>query len=73
MARLFAFGAVLAALSPPLVAMSWNEAAAEQQFTCSEAKANCGGQRVCQRRFEACLETGCWKVGIFKKCGYEKK
>jgi hypothetical protein len=68
------FGAVLAAmLSVPFVAMSSNEALAQQRATCSQARSHCGTQRVCQRRYDACIETGCWKVGLIKRCGYEKE
>jgi hypothetical protein len=28
---------------------------------------------VCQRRYEACMETGCWTVTLVKRCGYEKR
>jgi len=49
------FGAVLAAmLSVPFVAMSSNEALAQQRATCSQARSHCGTQRVCQRRYDAC-------------------
>jgi len=49
------FGAVLAAmLSVPFVAMSSNEALAQQRATCSQARSHCGMQRVCQRRYDAC-------------------
>jgi hypothetical protein len=68
------FGAVLAAmLSAPLVTMSYNEASAQQRATCSQARSHCGTQRVCQRRYDACMETGCWSVGLVKRCGYEKE
>jgi hypothetical protein len=26
-----------------------------------------------QRRYDACMETGCWTVGLIKRCGYEKE
>jgi hypothetical protein len=68
------FGAVLAAaLSVSFVAMSSNEASAIQRATCSQARSYCGTQRVCQRRYDACIKTGCWKVGLIKRCGYRKK
>jgi len=66
------FGVVLAAmLSLPFVAISSNDASAQQRATCSQARSLCGKQPVCQRRYEACMETGCWTVGLVKRCGYE--
>ena len=56
-----------------VLALSYGEAAAQQRSTCSQALAHCGKQRVCQRRFENCMETGCWTVVMVKRCGYEKK
>ena len=53
--------------------MSCGDAAAQQRSTCSQARAHCGTQRVCQRRFENCMETGCWTVLMVKRCGYEKR
>jgi hypothetical protein len=38
-----------------------------------EARSSCGKQPVCQRRHDACIETGCWTVGLIKRCGYEKR
>jgi hypothetical protein len=74
MAHFVALRTVLAAaLSVPLVAMSYDEASAQQQVTCSQALSVCGRQPVCQRRYKACLETGCWTVSILKKCGYDKR
>jgi hypothetical protein len=73
MARLL-FGTVLVTvLSAPFVAMSYNEASAQERATCSQARAHCGTQRVCQRRYEACMETGCWTVTLVRRCGYEKR
>lgn len=73
MARLL-FGTILVAvLSVPFVAMSYNEASAQERATCSQARAHCGTQRVCQRRYEACMETGCWTVTLVRRCGYEKR
>jgi hypothetical protein len=55
----FAFGAVLTLmLGVPFVAISYNEASAQERGTCSQARSHCGTQRVCQRRFENCMETG---------------
>jgi hypothetical protein len=66
------FGGVLAAmLSLPFVAISSNDASAQQRATCSQERSLCGKQPVCQRRYEACMETGCWTVGLVKRCGYE--
>lgn len=73
MARLL-FGTVLvAALGLPFVAMFQNEAWAQERATCSQARAHCGTQRVCQKRYEACMETGCWTVTVVRRCGYEKR
>jgi len=59
----FIFRIVLATmLSVPLVAISYSEAPAQQRATCSQARSSCGTQRVCQRRYDACMETGCWTV-----------
>jgi hypothetical protein len=68
------FGGVLAAmLSVPFLAMSSDKASAQQRATCSQARSHCGTQRVCQTRYDACIDTGCWKVGRIKRCGYEKE
>ena len=73
MARLL-FGTILVAvLSVPFVALSYNQASAQERATCSQARAHCGTQRVCQRRYEACMETGCWTVTLVRRCGYEKR
>ena len=74
MSHFFVFGTVLAAtLSVPFVAISYNEASAQEPPTCSQARSYCGKQRICQKRFEACMQTGCWTVGLLKKCGYQKR
>ena len=66
MARLV-FRTVLAAvLSAPFAAIFFNEAPAQERATCSQARSQCGKQRVCQRRYDACMETGCWTVGFIK-------
>jgi hypothetical protein len=70
----FIFGVVVAAmLAVPFVAMSCSDASAQQRATCSQARSHCGTQRVCQRRYETCVESGCWTVGLLKRCGYEKE
>jgi hypothetical protein len=70
----FALGAVLVAmLSLPLVAVSYGAAEAEERATCSQARSSCGKQRVCQRRYQACLQTGCWTVLAVRRCGYIKR
>jgi len=47
----FAFGPVLVVmLSVPFVAISYNEAPAQERATCSQARSSCGKQPVCQRR-----------------------
>ena len=73
MARLIVATALVAMLGMPLLAMFSGEASAQQRATCSQARAHCGTQKVCQRRFESCMETGCWTVGLVKRCGYEKQ
>jgi hypothetical protein len=74
MALFFVFGTVLAAtLSVPFVAISYNEASAQERATCSQARSNCGSQRTCQRRYEACMQTGCWTVLLVQRCGYQKR
>jgi hypothetical protein len=73
MAR-FVFATALAAvLGVPLLAMSYGGASAQERATCSQARAQCGTQRVCQRRFDSCMQTGCWTVVMVKRCGYEKR
>src|SRR5262249_16588436 len=68
------FGGVLAAmLSLPFVAMSSNEASAQQRATCSQAPSHSATQPVSQTPYDAWIETGCWKVGLIKRCGYEKE
>jgi hypothetical protein len=73
MARFSVAIALVGMLAAPLLALSYGEAAAQQRSTCSQALAHCGKQRVCQRRFENCMETGCWTVVMVKRCGYEKR
>ena len=60
-------------LSLPLVAIAYSEAPAQERETCSQARSHCGAQRVCQRRYDACLQTGCWTVGLIKRCGYQQQ
>ena len=73
MARLLFAIVLVAALGVPFAAMFQNEASAQERATCSQARAHCGTQRVCQRRYEACMETGCWTVTLVRRCGYEKR
>ena len=73
MARLLFAIVAVAALRVPFLALSENEASAQERATCSQARAHCGTQRVCQKRFEACMETGCWTVTLVRRCGYEKR
>jgi hypothetical protein len=69
----FVFRTILATtLSVPFAAISYSEAPAQQRATCSQARSHCGTQPACQRRYEVCMETGCWAVGLVKRCGYEK-
>src|SRR5213080_788209 len=68
------FRAVVATmLIVPFVAISYDKASAQERLTCSQALSHCGTQPVCQRRYEACIEVGCWTVGLIKRCGYEKR
>jgi hypothetical protein len=39
--------------------------------TCSQAWSVCGTHPICQGRYDACMETGCWIVGAVKRCGYQ--
>jgi hypothetical protein len=71
MAR-FVIVPVLAAMLA-LLAVTWGAAWAQERATCSQARAHCGTQRVCQRRFDNCMQTGCWTVVMVKRCGYEKR
>lgn len=73
MARFLVATALVGMLAAPLLVLSYGVAAAQQRSTCSQALAHCGKQRVCQRRFENCMETGCWTVVMVKRCGYEKR
>jgi hypothetical protein len=73
MARFIVATALVGMLAAPLLVFSYGDAAAQQRSTCSQALAHCGKQRVCQRRFENCMETGCWTVVMVKRCGYEKR
>jgi hypothetical protein len=70
----FAFGTVLLVmLCVPFVSSSYSAAWAQERETCSQARLNCGAQRVCQRRYETCMQTGCWIVGPVKRCGYQQQ
>jgi hypothetical protein len=62
---------VLAAIA--FLTLAWGAAGAQERATCSQARAHCGTQRVCQRRFDNCMQTGCWTVVMVKRCGYEKR
>jgi hypothetical protein len=73
MARVVVAIVLAAVLGVPLLALSYSMASAQQRATCSQARALCGTQRVCQKRFENCMETGCWTVVLVKRCGYEKR
>jgi len=73
MARFILATALAAVLGMPLLAMSYGGASAQERATCSQARVRCGTQRVCQKRFESCMETGCWTVVLVKRCGYEKR
>jgi len=74
MAHFFALAIILGATSGVLlVAMPYNEASAQLRITCSQARSNCGTLQICQKRYEACMETGCWTVARLKKCGYQKR
>jgi hypothetical protein len=56
-----------------LLAVPFGAAWAQERATCSQARAHCGKQRVCDKRFETCMQTGCWTVVMVKRCGYEKR
>ena len=73
MARFVVATVLVAMLALPLLAISYSRASAQQRATCSQALAQCGTQRVCQRRFDNCMQTGCWTVVMVKRCGYEKR
>jgi len=53
-----------------LVAISYDEPQAQQRMSCTQARAACGKQPVCQRRYETCMQTGCWRSAILRRCGY---
>jgi hypothetical protein len=70
----FAFVTVLVVmLSVPFVAISYDDASAQERESCSQARSHCGTQPVCQRRYESCMQTGCWTVGLVKRCGYQQQ
>jgi len=70
----FAFVTVLVVmLSVPFVAISYDDASAQERESCSQARSHCGTQPVCQRRYESCMQTGCWAVGLVKRCGYQQQ
>jgi hypothetical protein len=74
MGHFFVFGTFLAVtLSVAFVAIPSNEASAQETPTCSQARSYCGTQRICQKRYEACMQTGCWTVGFLRKCKYQKR
>jgi len=73
MARLVVGTVLVAVLSVAFLAMPYNEATAQERATCSQALSHCGAQRVCQRRYETCMQTGCWNVVLVKRCGYEQR
>ena len=52
---------------------SVDTALAAQRLTCSRALQACGRQRICQKRFQDCMETGCWTVWRVRRCGYERR
>jgi hypothetical protein len=73
MARSVVASVLVAMLGVALLAVSWGAAWAQERATCSQARAHCGKQRVCDKRFETCMQTGCWTVVLVKRCGYEKR
>lgn len=73
MARLVVATVLVAVLGLPLLVISIDPASAQERATCSQARAHCGKQRVCDKRFETCMQTGCWTVVMVKRCGYEKR
>jgi hypothetical protein len=60
-------------LSLPLVPIFYNTAEAQERATCSQARSACGKQRACQKRYEACMRTGCWAALLVHRCGYVKR
>ena len=57
-----------------LLVLAWSDTAlATQRLTCSRALQACGKQRICQTRFQTCMETGCWTVWRVRRCGYERR
>jgi hypothetical protein len=72
MAR-FALGTVLVIMLSVLFVATFNEASAQGRESCSQARSHCGTQPVCQRRFDNCMQTGCWTVGPVKRCGYQQQ
>jgi hypothetical protein len=64
---------VLAGSGGLLAPIASGEANAAQRATCSRALQACGKPRVCQSRYQACLETGCWTVWRVRRCGYERR
>jgi hypothetical protein len=73
MARFVVSAVLVAMLGVALLAVSWGAAWAQERATCSQARVHCGTQRICQKRFENCMQTGCWTVVMVKRCGYEKR
>ena len=70
----FIFGSALVAiLGASLVAICYDAASAQERATCSQARSQCGTQRTCQKRYDACMETGCWNVVLVHRCGYERR
>ena len=72
LSRLFA-ALVAGGLGTLLVLVSSDAALAAQRLTCSRALQACGKQRICQQRFQDCMETGCWTVWRVRRCGYERR
>jgi hypothetical protein len=68
------FAALVAGSIGALLALASSDSAlAAQRLTCSRALQACGKQRICQTRFQACMETGCWAVWRVRRCGYERR
>jgi hypothetical protein len=73
MAKCIAISVVVAALG--LTAIS--ESHAQGTPTCSQGRQSCmrtgGEKQVCQQRYQACLQSGCWMGYQVQKCGYTPK
>src|SRR5215471_8341409 len=42
--------------------------AAVERASCSQARTACGTRKLCEDRYQACLQTGCWATRLIKRC-----